>query len=629
MLWRKRPKLFLLLLLFTILVISWFIWGIPEDQPEQIDSVQVVHAILGQEESCMDCHASTVGFSPFHNPENIGCTPCHGGNPYANSEKEAHRNMILVPGNLSDVHQTCGAANCHGDIAHRVDQSLMTTMAGAITVNRFAFGEIDTLTAYAHVKELGIAHASDVHFRQLCASCHLGNPKTKPAPVSELSRGGGCIACHLDYSDKNNFDNQSSGEKPDFHPAISIKVTNDHCFGCHSRSGRIATNYEGWHETKLSKEAYQGQDHYRLLQDGRVFEAMPADVHHELGLECIDCHSANELMGDGTTYLHEEDAVKISCQDCHFSQPAGVATYNNLDVESKKIINIRQQFIPDSNYIVNKKSQQAIWNVLLDPDHQAYLIQKNNGKRHRLSPPDEQCTAGSAHDALSCSSCHTGWAPQCVGCHNTFDPDETAFDLFAKEKTDGKWVEHLGEFFAAPPTLGVVLDEEQVRSIEAFIPGMIISIDKNEFPYSEDDDLLFHRLFAPVAPHTIQKVGRSCTSCHNNPLAIGYGRGELNYNTKGKNGYWEFKSEYADTPEDGLPQDAWIGFLRSPSNPAATRPNARPFTVAEQQSILTVGACLNCHSGSSTIMEGALFDFEEALNNKSDQCVVPDFRKKR
>ncbi|MDV7390089.1 hypothetical protein RZS08_01995, partial [Arthrospira platensis SPKY1] len=81
--------------------------------------------------------------------------------------------MVLVPGNMSDVTQTCGTANCHGEIAGRVQQSLMTTMAGVITVDRFIFGEIDTLTAYAHVMELGHS-AADQHLRHLCASCHLG-----------------------------------------------------------------------------------------------------------------------------------------------------------------------------------------------------------------------------------------------------------------------------------------------------------------------------------------------------------------------------------------------------------------------------------------------------------------------
>jgi hypothetical protein len=537
--------------------------------------------------------------------------------------------LILVPGNLADVHQTCGTANCHGDIARRVDNSLMASMSGAIAVNRFVFGDADTLSAHLHVKELGLAMASDVHFRQLCASCHLGNPKIKPAPVHELSRGGGCIACHLDYSENKNFTANKVSKDKIFHPAINLKVTNDHCFGCHSRSGRISTNYEGWHETQLSEEDYHQQPGLRLLQDGRVFEAMPPDVHHELGLECIDCHSANELMGDGNLYFHEEDAVKISCEDCHFEQrPTGIA-YDSLDVESKKIINLRGLYKEGATYLINKKTGQGIWNVTLDSTGSGVLTQKNNGQQHPLSAPADACVRGHAHDALSCSACHTGWAPQCIGCHNTFETETWAFDHLEKEKTQGKWIEHLGVFFAEPPTLGVVIDETQKRKIKAFVPGMVLSIDKSGFSDHDPSLDLFHRLFAPVAPHTTQKAGRTCVSCHNNPLAIGYGRGELQYDTDKAQGTWNFNPAYVNAPEDGLPQDAWIGFLKNTNTPAATRPNARPFDIAEQQAILTVGACLNCHDGNSAIMQDALLDFEEVKSKVSGECVLPDFRVKK
>ena len=158
--------------------------------------------ILGQEESCMGCHGDMTGFAPSHNPEVLGCSPCHGGDPHQKEKEYAHENMLLVPGNLSNVDQTCGTVNCHHDLADRVKNSLMTSMSGAITVNRFFFGDSDTLIAHAHVRDLLIDTPSDNHFRHLCASCHLGNEKTLPAPVSERSRGGGCIACHLDYSEE-------------------------------------------------------------------------------------------------------------------------------------------------------------------------------------------------------------------------------------------------------------------------------------------------------------------------------------------------------------------------------------------------------------------------------------------
>jgi len=609
------------LLLFCGGVCAYFIWGLgpgcrSDPPPKRNDSVQ---KILGMKESCMGCHADYTGFEPAHDPRNIGCTPCHSGNPMESGKELAHAGLILVPGNLSNVYQTCGTSDCHGAIAHRVENSLMASMAGIIAVDRFVFGESDTLSAWAHVKDLGKDHAADLHLRQLCASCHLGNEKTKPAPPAETSRGGGCIACHLDYSQASNF--QAKGRQK-FHPAINLKVTNDHCFGCHSRSMRISTNYEGWHETTLEAEHLTGKKGYRTLADGRVFRAMPPDVHHTAGLECIDCHSAKELMGDGQRYLHKEDAVRIRCQDCHFGQPPATAGFERLDIESQKILLLRKADFTDASFVVSPASGDLLWNVFLDKNGSAVLAGKNSGKRHPITPPAKVCTRGSAHNALTCSACHTGWAPQCIGCHNTFEPTENAFDQLSRQNRKGRWVEHLGEFFAEQPTLGVVV-KDHLREIKPFVPGMIMTIDPSGLPGRAHASETFHRLFAPAAPHTTSREGRTCTSCHNDPLALGYGRGKLEYTVQAGKGRWTFESVYAGLPQDGLPQDAWTGFLEFPAAVAATRPSARPFSVAEQQKILQVGACLTCHSGNSRVMQMGLEDFEHTLKRVSKRCVLP------
>lgn len=588
------------------------------EQVKREDYGPLTHTILGQKESCMDCHDDYTGFVTYHEPKAIGCTPCHGGDPYAHKENKAHKGMTLVPGNLSSINKTCGTTNCHSSIAQRVNNSLMTSMSGVISVNKFMFGESESLDVHEHVKDLGLDHAADVHLRHLCASCHLGNEKTHPAPISEKSRGGGCVACHLDYHKPEDL---TEGQK--FHPAINLKVTNDHCFGCHSRSGRISTNYEGWHETRLDKNEYAGKDGYRLLQDGRIFKKAPSDVHHALGLECIDCHSSTEIMGDGQKYFHAEEAVKIRCEDCHFETPHASGNYNDLSDESKKLLILRSMDATNNKYVIGKDSKESIYNVTIDENNQAKMIAKNSQKEFLLSPPADICSRGDAHDDLSCSACHTAWVPQCIGCHNTYDQEDMAYDLLDKQKVEGHWVEHLGVFFRELPTLGMV-DHENESVVRPFIPGMIMTIDKSNFPGNESAEEIFHRLFAPVAPHTTSKEGRSCTSCHNTPLALGYGRGDLEYLIKNGKGHWEFIPEYGNEPQDGLPQDAWIGFLSYPDDiVSTTRTNARPFTIEEQKRILTVGACLTCHKGDSKVMMNSLDDFEKTLKIISSKCVSP------
>ena len=74
----------------------------------------------------------------------------------------------------------------------------------------------------------------------------------------------------------------------------------------------------------------------------------------------------------------------------------------------------------------------------------------------------------------------------------------------------------------------------------------------------------FHRLFAPTSAHTTAPKARDCRSCHANPAALGYGRGQLKYVVTGRTGNWQFTPAFNTSREDGLPLDAWIGFLRSP-----------------------------------------------------------------
>jgi hypothetical protein len=54
----------------------------------------------------------------------------------------------------------------------------------------------------------------------------------------------------------------------------------------------------------------------------------PPDVHHQRGMHCIDCHTANDVMGDGELHGSMENAVEISCSDCHgtFTERATLRT---------------------------------------------------------------------------------------------------------------------------------------------------------------------------------------------------------------------------------------------------------------------------------------------------------------
>ncbi len=625
----KKEKISLIaIFLIFIVVVAVIVILLQKEEKERNTYTKITQENLSvKNESCLQCHGEVKGFTVSHNPQKIGCASCHLGNIHSNEKEKAHEGMILIPGNLSDAKQTCGTSGCHPGIAERVDSSVMSTMRGVVAVDKYVFEEIDSPDGKFHIEKLGNSSA-DSHLKHLCASCHLGNEKREYGKITELSRGGGCNACHLNYSKDALLElvkENNAGELNHFHPTLSLQVTNEHCFGCHSRSGRISTNYEGWHETSLKPEDVKNKNGFRLLDDGRVFKFVQDDVHHKAGLACIDCHTSYEIMGDGISHNHKEEQITVQCSDCHSKSHQSI-TLSEFDYESKKIAELRNVNSEERKFIKIEKSGRPLVNTEIRKKGIATLTGKISGNEFSLKSPKRVCVESEAHKDVSCNSCHTAWAPQCVGCHTKYNPQRKGYDLLNHEATKDSWVEYIGEFFAEPPTLGVVEEKNNKRKIEPFIPGMIMTLDKSKYEKSHSDEI-FKRLFAPSIPHTIQKESRSCKSCHNNPLALGYGRGKLVYKTETGKGIWKFTPTYEKYEEDNLPQDAWVGFLTEPKRNIGTRSNVRSFSLEEQKRILTVGSCLNCHKSDSKVMKATLFNLKNELKKISKQCILPEWIK--
>ena len=640
-----------------------------------------IPVVLGRREGCLFCHQGVKGLSDSHRPEAVGCASCHGGNPFSLDRRVAHRAMRVVPGNLADAGRSCGTAACHPAIVDRVSRSIMTTMSGVVAVDRKVFGERSG--DMVRVSELQHS-AADSHLRQLCASCHLGTVKTVPGPVAEDSRGGGCLACHVAYApgvdaallpNRLRKEREGSTLPAPVHANIALpeqraslgRIDQDPCFGCHSRSGRIATNYQGWQELEEGANASPGE-RVRDLKDGRRFVFVKADVHAERGLQCIDCHTSREVMGDGNLHARKADQVRVACEDCHFRGPARTLARKALDPESAKLLTLRATRAGSADVLVTKRGDPLVNTVapsqgapattitpaspghgpssfILRPEKAGrgpgngqrgpdprplapdpYLLLTSTGERRELRGPAAVCVEGAGHSRLSCISCHSAWAPRCSGCHTTFDPTAKAFDHLAQREVSGAWNERGSDYRAAPPTLGITGSGASAR-IETFVPGMVLTIDRNRAPGRPPDNVA-RRLYARAFAHTITRGSRSCESCHTDPEALGYGRGALKYKAGPDGGRWSFVPALPASSFDRLPADAWIPFLGEAPAPAGgigpgTRPDVRPLTRDEQRRVLTVGACLTCHKGDSAVMRDSVRDFASVMKRVTTKCVMP------
>ncbi len=619
----KKTK-HILIGLANIIVIAILLYLYKTNKHSPSITHQVVNntSIASSEESCIICHKMNKSFSPYHDPKNIGCVSCHLGDASNNNKEQAHKNMVKIPGNLSDANLTCG--KCHPRELHNIQHSLMTTNSGIVAIDKYIFGETDSPNLPFHIKDTKNNTAADEHIRQLCANCHLGAEKKTYGAISELSRGGGCNACHLNYSEEaqNSLYEYKIHkiEVPTIHPSTDIHITNTHCYGCHSRSSRISTNYMGLHETLKTEDEIIGNDNYTVATDGRVYSHQQEDIHHSKGMLCIDCHTSHEVMGDGNDYLHEEDAVKLQCSDCHYKDKPNTITHENMDTESQLVFMMRNYKHNTKRILKTEKDNLALINTYVNDNEDAFLISKKDSSIHLIKPQSNQCSNDNAHSNLACSACHTSWAPRCIACHNEYEPKSEGYDLLDKKDKIGSWVEYVDEFLSGPPTLGVRMKNDNNKEVIPAIPGMIMTIDHGSFGKNNKGEE-FLRLFSPNAPHTIQKNARDCKSCHSNPIALGYGEGELSYINESKK--WTFQPSYELEKKDNIPQDAWISFLADTvtNKVYSTRTNFRPFSLEEQKKVLLVGSCLKCHKQNSQVMLNSLSTgIDKQIERKSEKC---------
>ena len=243
----------------------------------------------------------------------------------------------------------------------------------------------------------------------MCASCHLGLEKVALGPNGEDARGGGCNACHLVYSpaaldaltDVRAEPVAAGVEAPRVHPAISLDIGNGQCFGCHSRSGRISTSYEGWHEVHEPpadgvRPGRPSPSRFRTLADERVFERVMPDIHQQRGLDCIDCHTANEVMGDGVAHARKQDQLRVACEDCHLRPGAAPSTVpaSGLDPESRKILTVRQwPGRPPATSCAPRRAK--CWSTSSPtPAGGMSLVRKRTGERRVVKPAKAVCVEG-------------------------------------------------------------------------------------------------------------------------------------------------------------------------------------------------------------------------------------------
>jgi len=437
------------------------------------------------------------------------------------------------------------------------------------------------------------------YLRQECLRCHTGS---KGRSRRGDFRGIGCASCHVPYSNAGLYegDDKTISKKEAGHMLVhSIQssrkvkvkvhdvnysgVPTETCSTCHNRGKRIGVSYQGLMETAYKATFDEDGNAQPKLHTKRYIH-MQADIHFKKGMMCQDCHTSNDMHGDGFLTGANLGAVEIECQDCHgttkkypWELPLGYSdefkttpkTGEARGVSQNLASYLKQGFVPKDKgdgYIIMargnplpkavKKGNKILMHLASGKDIELKPL-KLLKEQERLSKKAlvAMDSIEAHNDKMECYTCHATWAPQCYGCHVKIDYSGGKQNVdyvkmshdqdihgttggmrksLKKYLVDGKvtetrsflrWEDPMlgqnGEGRVTPLVPGCQVTVTVIgKSGKALLQNHIFKVPNAEGAGAEGQNAID---MSPIQPHTIQKEARSCESCHASKKALGFG----------------------------------------------------------------------------------------------------------
>jgi hypothetical protein len=550
--------------------------GAAQQAVAQQGAAQQAAAAAADDAGCRGCHA---GIEEMHPWKALLCTECHGGNGAAPDAARAHvapragfpvDERVLAqrfdpaavrfrnPSDLRVAAQTCG--QCHAREVERVGRSLHATTAGHLSDGLYENGLLPQRQSRYGVFAAEGGHSGDGtdghdlpqleaierlrvpvtpqtlgdHFadlpRKACMQCHLwssGVAVEGRLGQDGLYRGAGCAACHVVYAEDGrgrSADAQADRGTPGHplkHELTSAPPTST-CTSCHVGDAAIGNGFRGLAQLYPQQPAGPDvPDTTDRLIAGQFFirdpVLTPPDLHGAAGMDCVDCHTARDAMGDGSLPGAMEHAVEIECSDCHGSFDAYATGRTS---RGRPLANLEQS---GGLFVLRDKADGRSRRVkqvkdVLDPEH-----------------PDWNPRAAEAmtaeHAGLECYACHAGWNTSFFGFHFDRNLGFTQLDTITGARTPGRVTTQERVFASLRQfTLGI--------NPEGEVAPYLVGFSSMGTVHGKDGELLLDQALPETAAglsgmtmihhqlHTTQPVARSCVECHRSPATWGYGTGD-------------------------------------------------------------------------------------------------------
>ena len=590
-----------------------------------------------KDNDCIVCHGG--------NPKSKSKKYAHNGTVKYFKENKGPKNYYPAPASTWVNENTCGM--CHASQVGAQMNSLMMTEQGKIQGAMWSFGQNDgykhevgtyktanpkdknsrlgtdvykkymeklaTMEPQAFPKQMrqlrDAPTVEEVHkdpslavytyLRQECLRCHTGS---KGREKRGDFRGIGCASCHVPYSNEGFYEgnDKATSKKNPGHMLthqlqssrkVKVKVNDveysgvpvETCATCHNRGKRIGVSYQGLMETAYNS-TFDKQGNGQPKLHTKRYLHMKEDIHYQKGMLCQDCHTSNDLHGDGFLGGANLAAVEVECQDCHgtttsypWELPIGYSDEFEDEVKKGKARGVaqnvadylKQGYVPEKEdgFILTargnplpkavKKGNTIIMHLASGKDIELKPLKLLKAQNKLSKKALVAMDVIEAHTTeLECYTCHAAWAPQCYGCHVKVDysggkqnPDflKASHDKDIHGTTGGmrdlkkylvpgkvtetrsflRWEDPAlaqnGEGRITPVIPGCQTTITVIgQDGEALLQNHIFKIPNVEGAGEEGQNAID---MSPVQPHTISKESRTCESCHSSDKALGLGIG--------------------------------------------------------------------------------------------------------
>ena len=277
------------------------------------------------------------------------------------------------------------------------------------------------------------------------------------------------------------------------------------------------------------------------------------DIHAEKGMQCADCHFAQDSHGNGLIYGEVANAVEIGCVDCHGSAdalptlrtsgPAAPPKGNDLALLRNPDGKRRFEWFDGGGgrrvlYQRSIVDPNLKWEVHLTKDSvdpaspyfnfkaaRAKLMSKSGGEDGKFAFGPGIAKSDRAHKdkEIACFSCHLSWTTSCGGCHLPIEANwKSAVNHYEGEETRN--------FATYNPQVArddmfqlgrhMTTKGNQITPVRSTSALVLSSTNANrERIYIQQPPIsapgFSSQAFAPHFPHTVRTAEtKTCSDCH-------------------------------------------------------------------------------------------------------------------